>query len=567
MPGAVLRFHKMSVERWRHAVRRAMMLLAATLLLCAAVPAGARASAPRALPHDPAQVCSQIPVDSSGSVTWSGQVTLTCDATLAVNDTLNIAAGTTITGPFALTIDGTLTAQGATGQAISFTGGAHLVITSGATLVSLFEVSITGASGAGLSGTLPAGGLAIANSTFSNDGTGISLNLAGQSTEITSSVISNNGAGGISLSNVGSGGVFINFCDFGGNGSYNLSVSPASASVDAEEDWWSTTNQSTIANSVQGSGVYFNNWQTSTDLNAGAGTTALPNASTPTVTVTPTPTGTLPPTATPTVTATPLPVTLVLNPSTVQANTQNLVTVVASGFVAGEQVKVSYVGQLPNGQTVPESVQDTADPTGTIFDGGLSVPASVQPGVYLVTAIGIPSGRLATARLTVQGFSGLPSATSTPIPTLVPTDTPTSTPLPPTATDTPVPTNTPVPTATRVPGKPRITVVGTHVLRLVNGKERDVQQVVQGQYDEFVITYASTPSSRSVTGTLDILKAGKQIGSVVLGPVRYNNHPAFAWILGFTRTAGTGRFTARFHLAMHGGPSVTRNRTFTVAKG
>jgi hypothetical protein len=547
-------------------VRRVTTFLAAVLLICAAVPAGADASASRALPHDPAQVCGQIPVDSSGSASWSGQVTLTCDATLAVGDTLDLAGGTTITGPFAVTTHGTIFALGSTGQAVSFVGGAHLVVTADAGLVSLVNVSITGASGAGLSGTLPTGGLAIANSTFSNNGMGISVNAAGQLFEVTSSVISNNGTGGISVSNAGDGSVFVNECDFGGNGATNLSVSPGSAAANAENNWWGTTDPTAIAASIQGASVDFTNWQTSPDPSAGAGTTPIPNSSTPTVTVTLTPTGTLQPTDTPTATATPLPVTLALNPSTVKVNTPTLVTVVASGFMPGEQVKVSYVVQLPNGQTAPEQVEDAADGSGTVFDGGLQVPGSAQAGVYLVSAIGLTSGRLATAHLTVQGFSGLPTATSTLIPTLTPTDTPTSTPLP-TSTDTPLPTDTPIPTATHVPVKPRIKVVGAHVLRLVNGKERDVQQVVQGQYDEFLITYASQPSSRSVKGTLDILKAGKRIGSVVLGPVKYNNHSALAWILGFTRTAGTGRFTARFHLVMAGGPSVTHNRTFKVVTG
>jgi hypothetical protein len=262
---------------------------------------------------------------------------------------------------------------------------------------------------------------------------------------------------------------------------------------------------------------------------------------------------------------------IALIPSTVPAGANAFVTVIGSNFGANETVTISYTANLTNGSTAVESVTATTDAAGTFTTGGLPVPSSVQPGQYLVSAFGSASGRHATAVLTVQGNSALP--TSTPTPTNVPSST--STPIP-TATATPMPTHAPSstpppskPTATRTPPRKvpaaRITIIGVHILHLVRGREQDTSRVRTGEYAEFLVVYSKNRPGGHVTGTLAIFKQGKKLGSVLMAHVAYRGHSGLGWVLAFTSTAGTGRFVARFQLTYQRA-SARRDRGFAVTR-
>lgn len=156
------------------------------------------------------------------------------------------------------------------------------------------------------------------------------------------------------------------------------------------------------------------------------------------------------------VTTTPIPTSLSLSPATTAPGT--VVDVSGGGFGAYEAVAVTYNATLSNGTVVVESLSVTADPNGSFnsraaYGGGLSVPATIQPGSYTVTARGQTSTRTATTTLTVFSVTPTPVPTSPanpgnppgpPLPPPPPPATATATPLPtPTLTPTPLPTPTP----------------------------------------------------------------------------------------------------------------------------
>jgi hypothetical protein len=102
-----------------------------------------------------------------------------------------------------------------------------------------------------------------------------------------------------------------------------------------------------------------------------------------------------------------------------------------------------------------------------------------------------------------------------------------------------------------------------HILHLVKGKERETSRLRTGEFAEFLIVFSKNRSGGNVSGTLAILKNGKRLGSVLMAHVTYRGRSGLGWVLAFTRTAGTGRFVARFQLS-YARATARRDRNFTV---
>jgi hypothetical protein len=112
---------------------------------------------------------------------------------------------------------------------------------------------------------------------------------------------------------------------------------------------------------------------------------------------------------------------------------------------------------------------------------------------------------------------------------------------------------------------PKINVIGMHILHLVNGKERETSRLRTGEFAEFLIVFSKNGSDGNVSGTLAILKNGKRLGSVLMAKVAYRGRAGLGWVLAFTKTAGAGRFVARFQLSFQRA-SARRDRAFTVTR-
>jgi hypothetical protein len=213
------------------------------------------------------------------------------------------------------------------------------------------------------------------------------------------------------------------------------------------------------------------------------GATATPQATatgSPTATFTPIPGASATPTPTNTVVGS---ASLALDQSQFAAGTPSLIVVSGRNFSPGETVRVSYTAVLVDNSTLPESVQVVADATGSIITGGLTIPATIRPGVYFVTGLGATSGRIASTTFTVTG-GATATATNTPVAaTATPTGTPTSS-----FTSTPVETQTaatsPTPTATTSPKRMIITASGAltvgHTTRFVVTVKGTHQHPVKG---------------------------------------------------------------------------------------
>lgn len=546
-------------------MKRQGVVLAFVVLVCAFLPSATQASKAHAPANSPA--CGAI----TTSTTWSGQITLTCNVTVGQGVTLTIMPDTLITGNAIVTVLGALQANGQFAHAINFSGGASLAFGATATASTITYLSVQGAS-TGLSGVVPPGGLTISSSTFSGDGTGIAMDAGSGTFHGTNLDVSNNSVDGMSFTDVQfASQISVKTSNIVNNGAWNLELSGnASASIEASNDWWGssslTTARAKIHDHSQDSSrpyAIVDPIATSAITTAGVGVSS--SGPTPTATTIPTSTATplaTVPTSTPTATATATPIppaAILINPDRVRAGVDTLITVSGSGFSAGETVTISYMATVTNGSTQAETTSAIADNSGGFFTGGLPSPATVQPAQYVITATGATSGRHATAVLTVQANSAVPTITPSPI--TVPTST--STPIP-TPTNTPLPTSTPVPTATRVPVR-KLSVVGVHILHLVRGKEVNTQRLKVGEFAEFVVQY-SAPSGAHVTATLNITRNGKSLGSVLLAPLTYAGHSAYGWIIGFTQTAGLGKFYAHFHLSATGGLTAKRDRKFFVSR-
>lgn len=222
-----------------------------------------------------------------------------------------------------------------------------------------------------------------------------------------------------------------------------------SATVNAHNNWWGTTDVAAIQQSIHDCRV--NNTLPCVQFqpplaNPANGATLTPTR-TPTIT------------ATPRVTRTPTPTStavggaiLQLNPTGEVAGSGVGVTANGTGFGPSEKVVISYSVPMSDGGSTIEQTQLTSLSNGTFSVPIAAVVPGALPGPVTVTAVGQTSHRSATATLNVL------IATPTPTNTVVPTPTPTNTP-----TNTPRPTKTP--TATPVPKKPYVLAFKTAKLQ------------------------------------------------------------------------------------------------------
>ncbi len=144
---------------------------------------------------------------------------------------------------------------------------------------------------------------------------------------------------------------------------------------------------------------------TSTVKATATGTVTSKATATGTVTSKATATGTAKPGATTTRTMTPtVRATLALTPTV--ANRGGVVTLSGAGFAPNETVDITITA------TTPVTATGKADANGLLSATGVSLPYSLAPGAYRVTAQGAASKRLARGRVTVQQLT--PSITLSP---------------------------------------------------------------------------------------------------------------------------------------------------------